>query len=369
VQVEDLLTRSPVHTDTTQVERLVRGTRVLVTGAGGSIGAELCRQIARCDPQQLILLGHGETSIFYIQKELGRDFPELAVTPCIADIRDGLRVEQRFAEFKPDIVFHAAAHKHVPLMEANPEEAITNNVGGTRNLLRAAELADVAHFVMISTDKAVNPTSIMGASKRVAEHLVQEAAHRTGRHFVAVRFGNVLGSRGSVVPVFEQQIKDGGPVTVTHPEIKRYFMTIPEAVQLVLQAAGLGRGGEVFVLDMGEPVKIVDLARDMIRLAGFEADKEIEIIYTGLRPAEKLFEELFLDDESYSRTDHEKIFVSRNGKTPDTTVRDQIDRLLAAARTGDTTRMLALIRAIVPEGTLTVDARGSAEGRGLTIKN
>ena len=277
VQVEDLLAREPVQTDVSQVQQIVSGRRVLITGAGGSIGSELCRQVAECGPAKLLLVGHGENSIFHILHEIRDGFPSLPVEPLIADIRDAERIQQIFASYRPEIVFHAAAHKHVPLMEANPIEAVSNNVGGTWNVLRAAEESGCLRLVMISTDKAVNPTSIMGATKRVAEQLVQEAAYRTGRCFVAVRFGNVLGSRGSVVPYFEKQIEAGGPVTVTHPDVRRYFMTIPEAVQLVLQASALGESGELFVLDMGEPVKIVDLARDIIRLSGRE-DVEIEFI-------------------------------------------------------------------------------------------
>lgn len=349
VQVEDLLAREPVETDTTQIHLLLEGKRVLVTGAGGSIGSELCRQIAVRNPAEVVLLGHGENSIFHTHNELRRRFPEITFHPIIADVRDALRIDHIFTRYKPELVFHAAAHKHVPLMEFNPAEAVTNNIGGTRNLLRVSEAQDCDNFVMISTDKAVNPTSVMGATKRVAERLVMATAHRTGDRYVAVRFGNVLGSRGSVVPVFEQQIKDGGPVTVTHPDIKRYFMTIPEAVQLVLQAAALGEGGEVFVLDMGKPLKIVDLARDMIRLAGFEEGEDIKIAFTGLRPGEKLFEELFLDDEHYQRTLHEKIFVSRNGVAPPETVDQQVDRLLETVASGDVKEILEDLQALVPE--------------------
>ena len=349
VRVEDLLAREPVEIDTTQVQLMLTGKRVLVTGAGGSIGSELCRQIARCQPVAIVLLGHGENSVFHIHNELRRSFTGLAFHPIIADVRDAARIDRIFARYRPQHIFHAAAHKHVPLMERNPAEAVTNNVGGTRNLLRAAEAHGCGNFVMISTDKAVNPTSVMGATKRVSEHLVMTTAHRTGACYVAVRFGNVLGSRGSVVPVFEEQIKNGGPVTVTHREIKRYFMTIPEAVQLVLQAAALGSGGEVFVLDMGEPVKIVDLARDMIRLAGFEVEKDVDITFTGLRPGEKLFEELFLDDEHYQRTLHEKIFVSRNGVIPAESVEPQVERLLHAAESGQVEEVLTQLRALVPE--------------------
>ncbi len=321
VQIEDLLRRDAIHVDAEAVQHLLKDKRVLVTGGGGSIGSELCRQILRCHPAVLIVLGHGENSVFEICNELslqiqqrfksGLDRPERlpVMQPVIADIRFPDRLSAILREYRPEIVFHAAAHKHVPLMESNPIEAITNNVLGTRNLLDAAALNGVERFVMISTDKAVNPISLMGASKRVAEMLVRQAAWETGKPYVAVRFGNVLGSRGSVLQMFKQQIAAGGPVTVTHPEMKRYFMTIPEAVQLVLQAAVLGQGGETFMLDMGEPVKIVDLARDVIELSGLEVGRDIEIVFTGIRPGEKLYEDLFAPGQTYQRTAHEKIFV------------------------------------------------------------
>jgi FlaA1/EpsC-like NDP-sugar epimerase len=318
IDIEDLLRRDPVRTNTTAVRELLQGRRVLVTGGGGSIGSELCRQILRCRPSDLVLLGHGENSVFEIHNELQREAAKLgladrcAIHAVIADIRFGERIERLFRHYRPEIVFHAAAHKHVPLMEENPAEAITNNVLGTRNVLKAALAANAERFVMISTDKAVNPTSVMGASKRAAELLVLEAANQSRKPFVAVRFGNVLGSRGSVVLTFRRQIADGGPVTVTHPDMKRFFMTIPEAVQLVLQASVIGGGGEVFLLDMGEPVRIVDLARDLIELSGLEVGRDIDIVYTGLRPGEKLFEELFVTGEQYERTAHEKIFITAN---------------------------------------------------------
>ena len=354
VQIEDLLRREPVHTDTAQIAALIRGRRVLVTGAGGSIGSELCRQIVRCEPAELIILGHGENSIFEIANELGAariTHHVSRITAVIADIRDTGRLAAVFAAHRPEIVFHAAAHKHVPLMEDNVEDAITNNVLGTRTLVEASIAAGVSHFVLISTDKAVNPSSVMGATKRVAELIVQEAAQRTGRAFVAVRFGNVLGSRGSVVPFFQKQIAAGGPVTVTDPEMRRYFMTIPEAVQLVLQAAALGHGGELFVLDMGEPVRITDLARDLIRLSGLEPDREIEIRFTGLRPGEKLFEELFLENEDYSRTRHEKIFVCRNGTEHGEGESSQVavDALIAAAQRGEAGEVRRRLQELVPE--------------------
>jgi FlaA1/EpsC-like NDP-sugar epimerase len=337
VRIEDLLRRAPVQTDVEAVAGLLRGKRVLVTGGGGSIGSELCRQIWRCGPAQLILLGHGENSIFDIHNELlgqepgPRNRTELHTGPSliavIADVRFGERVQQLFAEYRPQVVFHAAAHKHVPLMEMNPAEAVTNNVRGTQNVVAAAQAVGVERFVMISSDKAVNPTSIMGVSKRCAEMIVHRAARQSGKPYVAVRFGNVLGSRGSVVLTFQRQIAAGGPVTVTHPEMTRYFMTIPEAVQLVLQAAVLGSGGEVFVLDMGEPVRIADLARDLIELSGLRVGEDVAIVYSGMRPGEKLYEELFIAGEHYARTRHEKIFLAANA---DHLVSDGLDGKLAA---------------------------------------
>jgi FlaA1/EpsC-like NDP-sugar epimerase len=317
VQIEDLLRREPVQTDIEAVHTLVEGNHVLVTGAGGSIGSEICRQVLRCRPASLTLVGHGENSIFTIHNELKKQAAGVPIHPVIADLRFFERLQSIFHKHRPDLVFHAAAHKHVPLMEEHPSEAITNNVLGTRNLLDVSLAAGVQHFVMISSDKAVNSTNVMGASKRVAELLVHQAAQRSGRAFVSVRFGNVLGSRGSVVLTFKEQIATGGPVTITHPEITRYFMTIPEAVQLVLQAAVLGKGGEVFVLDMGDPIKIFDLARDMIELSGLEVGRDIDIVYTGLRPGEKMYEELFVAGEQHHPTIHPKIRVAtraeRNG--------------------------------------------------------
>ena len=362
VKIEDLLRREPVQTDVTALGALLHGRRVLITGAGGSIGSELCRQVLELGPGTLILLGHGENSIFQIHNELlrlrdrnrGGEPPangaEPLLQPVIADIRDARRIRAVFAEYRPEVVFHSAAHKHVPLMEMNPVEAITNNVLGTRNLLEAAEASGVGHFVMISTDKAVNPVGVMGASKRVAELLVHDAAERSGRVFVAVRFGNVLGSRGSVVHTFEQQIAAGGPVTVTHPDMHRYFMTIPEAVQLVLQAAVLGRGGEVFMLDMGEPVRIVDLARDLIELSGVEVGRDIDIAFTGMRPGEKLFEEMFLHHEAYERTRHEKVFLAPNAaRSVPTDLAPAIRGLIAAAEEQRGEDVLGRLQALVPE--------------------
>lgn len=307
VQIEDLLRRDPVQTDLSAISGYLKGQRILVTGAGGSIGSELCRQISAFKPSELMLLGHGENSIFDINNELGELAPDLVVHTIIADIRDQEKIDRIFQDYRPQVVFHAAAHKHVPLMEANPDEAVINNVFGTRNVATAAHNNGAECFVMVSTDKAVNAGNVMGATKRVAEMVVQSLARRSDTRFVSVRFGNVLGSRGSVIPFFKKQIERGGPVTVTHPEMKRYFMTIPEAVQLVMQAGAIGKGGEVFVLDMGEPVRIVDLARDLIRLSGLEPGKDIEIVFTGTRPGEKLFEELINANEAVSKTQHDKI--------------------------------------------------------------
>lgn len=311
VQVEDLLRREPVSVDLKEIAAYLKGRRVLVTGAGGSIGAELCRQVARFEPACLVLLGHDENPIFEIEQELRHKRPDLCLETVIADIKDRDKINSVFNWYKPQVVFHAAAHKHVPLMEANPEEAVRNNVLGTRNVAEAADRVGSFAFVLISTDKAVNPTSVMGASKRVAEMVVQTLAGRSQTRFVAVRFGNVLGSRGSVLPTFKEQIARGGPVEVTHPEMTRFFMTIPEAVQLVIQAGAMARGGEIFVLDMGEPVKIVDLAEDLIRLSGFEPYSEIDIRFTGIRPGEKLYEEILTAEEGTTATKHKRIYIAR----------------------------------------------------------
>ena len=349
VEIQDLLRRASVQTDLGSVRRIVEGQTVLVTGAGGSIGSELCRQIARHAPAHLLLLGHGENSIFDIQQELRSHYPSVPLTCLITDIRDETRLDSIFSQYRPNTVFHAAAHKHVPLMEENLAEAITNNVKGTRTLIDAAVRHDTPQFVLISSDKAVNPSSIMGATKRIAELLVQRAAVSTGRNYVSVRFGNVLGSRGSVVPTFLRQIRAGGPITITHPDMRRYFMTIPEAVQLVLQAAVLGKGGEVFVLDMGEPIKIVDLASDLIRLSGLRVGDDVEIHFTGLRPGEKLFEELSRDDESLQPTSHHTILCSRLG-IPPAGVHAHVDALVQSAmRRDDDVVLRQRIAELVPE--------------------
>ena len=307
VQIEDLLRREPVEVDESGISSYLQGKCVLITGAGGSIGSELTRQVARYSPASLILLGHGENSIYTIAQEMQNTFIDLDVQACISDIRDAARIESLFNIYQPDVVFHAAAHKHVPLMEANICEAVSNNILGTQVVLNAAHQANVKRFVLISSDKAVNPLNIMGTTKRVSELLVQNIARQFQRNFVAVRFGNVLGSRGSVVPLFKQQIAGGGPLTITHRDMERFFMTIPEAVHLVIQAGALGQGGEIFVLDMGQPVKIIDLARDLIELSGLKLNEDIEIVFTGLRPGEKLSERLFSANETVQPTTHPKI--------------------------------------------------------------
>jgi len=312
VQIEDLLRRDPIKTDLAGLKNIIYGKTVLITGGGGSIGSEVCRQIIRNNPRQLLILGHGENSVFEITNELITNFPKYSIYPIIADVSDRQRLRNIFDRYQIDFVFHAAAHKHVPLMEAHPYEAIKNNVLGTKNLVETAVEFNVEKLIMISTDKAVNPTNVMGASKRTAEMIVINAAKKYNKRFSVVRFGNVLGSRGSVIRTFKKQIENGGPLTVTHPEITRFFMTIPEAVQLVLQAFMLGNCGEVFVLDMGKPVKIIDLAEDIIRLSGLKLHEDIDIVFSGLRPGEKLYEELFIQGETYIKTVNEKIFISEN---------------------------------------------------------
>lgn len=351
VQIEDLLRRESVKTDIQAVRRLVAGKRVLVTGGGGSIGSELCRQLLYCGPSELIILGHGENSIFEIYHELRRFGPQgPKVTPLIADVRFAERIQSLFEAHRPQLVFHAAAHKHVPLMEHNPSEAVTNNILGTQNVLNASLSVEVERFVLISTDKAVNPTSVMGVSKRTAELLVHQAAEESKRPYVTVRFGNVLGSRGSVILTFQKQIEAGGPITITHPDIERFFMTIPEAVQLVLQANVIGTGGEVFVLDMGEPVKIMDLAKDLIRLSGLEVGIDIEIKDIGLRPGEKLYEELFVAGENYHRTAHKKIFIAENASNFVPADLDSVIEMLGlAAMRNDKTLILNQFQRLIPE--------------------
>jgi FlaA1/EpsC-like NDP-sugar epimerase len=347
VDVEDLLGRDSVRVNLEEIAQYVTDKVVMVTGAGGSIGSELCRQIAMFQPKQLLLLGHGENSIYTIQHELIRLFPDTKIVPVIADIKDKSRIEGVFQTFKPHLVFHAAAHKHVPLMEENPSEAIQNNVFGTKIVAETADKFHCERFVLISTDKAVNPTSVMGTTKRIAEMIIQSLNTRSKTKFVAVRFGNVLGSRGSVIPKFKEQISLGGPITVTHPDMIRYFMTIPEASQLVIQAGALARGGEIFVLDMGEPVKILQLAEDLVRLSGFEPYDEIDIQFTGIRPGEKLYEELHLSEEEVSVTAHNRIFVGK----PITIQSQELEfsiRKLEKVINQDQDSMIQLLSKIVP---------------------
>ena len=352
VEIEDLLGREPVTLDEEIVSSSIQSRVVMVTGAGGSIGSELCRQVCRFGPKRLILVERFENALFEIHRELTAAFPQVPIEPRIADVCDTERMEHVFRSFRPELVFHAAAHKHVPMMEWNPGEAVKNNVGGTRTVADLADRYDVHRFVMISTDKAVNPSSVMGASKRVAEIYVQALSQRSATKFVTVRFGNVLGSAGSVIPIFREQIKKGGPVTVTHPEMRRYFMTIPEASQLVLQAGAMGDGGEIFILDMGEPVKIVDLARDLIVLSGFKPDEDIEIRFGGLRPGEKLFEELSTDAEHADKTKHPKVFIGRIGSHDWDVVVSGIGALLGLADSAAPERVRSVLTDIVPEYTV-----------------
>jgi FlaA1/EpsC-like NDP-sugar epimerase len=349
VAIEDLLGRDPVQLDMALISTEMKGHTVMVTGAGGSIGSELCRQVARFEPSALILVERAENALFHIHRELQGRFPTLKLVPCLADVAEPKRMDDIFTAHRPTVLFHAAAHKHVPMIEWNPCEAVKNNVLGTRALADLADRHGVERFVMISTDKAVNPTSVMGTSKRVAEIYVQALSQRSKTRFVTVRFGNVLGSNGSVIPIFQEQIARGGPVTVTHPDMRRYFMTIPEASQLVLQAGVMGNGGEIFVLDMGQPVKIADLARDLITLSGLTVGEDIEIEFTGLRPGEKLFEELSVDAEHAEKTRHPKIFVGRFRPCDWDGLQDQLG--LLARTPSDPSAVRAQLKRIVPEYT------------------
>ncbi|AEF17815.1 polysaccharide biosynthesis protein CapD [Thermoanaerobacterium xylanolyticum LX-11] len=349
VDINDLLGRDPIKIDLDEISSYIKGKRVMVTGGGGSIGSELCRQIAKFNPSHLIILDIYENNMYDIQQELLRKYPDLRMTCLVASIRDEKKLNIIFKEYKPEIVFHAAAHKHVPLMEDSPHEAVKNNVYGTLNLVRCANTYGVKRFVMISTDKAVNPTSVMGATKRICEMIIQSFDRMSKTEFVAVRFGNVLGSNGSVIPLFKKQIAEGGPVTVTHEDVRRYFMTIPEAVQLVIQAGAMAKGGEIFVLDMGEPVKIIDLARDLIRLSGFEPDVDIPIKITGLRPGEKLFEELLMTDDKYTSTKHDKIFIEKPGFNDYDGLVLTLEKYKSKIDDMDTYEIKEFIKSIVPE--------------------
>ena len=353
VDINDLLRREPVRVNDEAVGAALAGKRVLVTGAGGSIGRELCRQIARRTPAELVLLGHGENSIFEIFLELRADYPHLLLSPVIADVRDRERLAQVFGQHQPQIVFHTAAHKHVPLMEVNVVEAITNNVIGTRNAVDVARDRGVDRFVLISTDKAVRPSSIYGATKRLAEMIVLSAGRESQHAFTVVRFGNVLGSRGSIIPIFKQQIVNGGPITITHPDMSRFFMTIPEAVYLVLQAGSMENGGETFVLNMGEPIRILSLAEDLIRLSGLEPHRDIEISFTGIRAGEKLTEELWEEGTPLLKTLHPDIFrLDTDVLQPGLNLSQAIDSLSVAAHSGNTDAIIDLLDEIIPGSSL-----------------
>ncbi len=349
VDISDLLGRESVQLDLDSIKNFLKDKVILITGAGGSIGSEMCRQVCNFEPKLLLLIEQAENPLFHIERELQTTFPKIKMKTIICNITDKTRVEEIFEKYKPQVVIHAAAHKHVPLMELNPGEAVKNNIIGTRTVADAANKYKATHFVMISTDKAVNPTSIMGSSKRIAEMYIQSLNEIGETNYVTVRFGNVLGSNGSVVPIFKKQIAAGGPVTVTHPQMKRYFMTIPEASQLVLQAATMGKGGEIFVLDMGEPVKIVDLAKELITLSGFRPGEDIEILFTGMRPGEKLFEELSIEGENIQHTRHPKINIWQNISVDRDTLNTKIQELLEIAHTQDHEKIVQKIKELVPE--------------------
>jgi len=352
VQIEDLLGREQVRLDEGEVRRFLAEKAVVVTGAGGSIGSELARQVARFHPERLILLERAEFALFEIDRELRRLHPELELVPTVADVGDRSRMRAVLSSYRPDVILHAAAHKHVPLMESQPAEAIKNNVLATSLLGEIAGELGVGAFVLVSTDKAVRPASVMGASKRVAELVVQELGRRFATRYVAVRFGNVMGSAGSVVPIFREQIARGGPVTITHPEMTRYFMTVSEASQLVLQAGAMGNGGEIFILNMGEPVRILDMACDMVLLSGLKPFEDIELVFTGLRPGEKLFEELQLTGEAVSQTSHPKILVARISPYPETVLESALRRLEAYAAQGREKDIRLLLSELLPESSL-----------------
>lgn len=347
VEIEDLLGREPVTINLSEVMQFINGKVVMVTGGGGSIGSELCRQIAKHKPKQLVIVDIYENNAYFIQQELKNDYPELNFVVLIASVRNSNRMDWIMKKYRPNIIYHAAAHKHVPLMEFSPTEAIKNNVGGTYKLALAADHYGVEKFILISSDKAVNPTNIMGASKRICEMIIQAINKKSNTEFVAVRFGNVLGSNGSVIPLFKEQILRGGPVTVTHPDIIRYFMTIPEAVSLVLQAGAYAKGGEIFILDMGEPVKILDLAENLIRLSGLEPDRDIEIEFTGLRPGEKLYEELLMDEEGLQDTDNKLIHIGKPIEMDEKSILKAVEELDAAAKE-ETEDIRSIVKQLVP---------------------
>lgn len=348
LQIEDLLPRDPIRVDLDAILGYVKGKTILVTGGGGSIGSEICRQLAGHDVGHLIIFDIYENNAYQIQKSLEWEFPDLNLTVLIGSVRDERRLESIFSKYRPDIVFHAAAHKHVPLMEDSPNEAIKNNVIGTLKTARTASHYQVKKFILISTDKAVNPTNIMGASKRLCEMVIQLIGRHSTTEFAAVRFGNVLGSNGSVIPLFRRQIEHGGPVTVTHPDIIRYFMTIPEAVSLVLEAGAYAKNGQIFVLNMGDPVRIADLAKNMIRLSGYEPEKEIKIKYIGLRPGEKLYEELLMNEEGMQTTENSRIFIGRQIAFDEKVFREQIKELAKEAE-NECPDICYLVKKMVPE--------------------
>lgn len=348
VGVEDLLNRDTSQIDLAEVSKYITGKRVMVTGAGGSIGSELCRQLANFNPELLLLFGRGENSLYNIEMELDEQGVDVNRKLIIGNIRDLPKVELTMKKYRPDIIFHTAAHKHVRFMELHPDEAVKNNILGTKNVVDASIKYHVKKFILVSTDKAVNPTSVLGVTKRITEMMVQSKAKQDGTRFIGVRFGNVIDSRGSVLPKFRRQIARGGPVTVTHREVIRYFMTIPEAVQLLIQAGAMGNGGEIFVLDMGEPVKILDLARDLITLSGLEVGKDIEIKFTGLAPGEKLYEELLTVEEGITATKHQRIFVAQPKSIDDDKLLKEIDKLAHFAEKADTEGIIAKLQDIVP---------------------
>lgn len=349
IEIEDLLGRSPIQLDKESIRDFLNRKIVMVTGAGGSIGAELVRQLVHCQPEKLVLVERSEFALFQIEREISVNFPDVQFVPVIADICDLPRMTKVFERYQPQVIFHAAAHKHVPMMEFNSSEALKNNALGTNLVGQLAGEFGAEAFVLISTDKAVNPTSIMGASKRVAELFIQDLNNRFETRFVAVRFGNVMGSNGSVIPTFKEQIRKGGPVTVTHPDMERYFMTIPEATQLVLQAGAIGKGGQIMILDMGKPVKILDLARETIKLSGLRPDIDMKIVFTGMRPGEKLYEELETDKEKLSKTIHPKVFIGQIDPYPSTKVREMLNEIRELCSTENDEKIRAFLSYNIPE--------------------